>query len=124
MVSSPNFRDCNDVDRLQALMTVAQNQAQRSRIAITRLEVEAVNDYACLSLAAAVLRSKDCTGFTWGKLIEHLKQPCSEQMLKKISYRSKVPSYKLFCQLHDALLTLANKEGFELPKIESMRQFN
>ncbi len=124
MVSSPNFRGCNDVDRLQALLTVAQTQAQRSRIAITRLEIEAINDYACLSLASAILRAKDSTGFTWGNLIYNLNQPCSEQMLRKIAYRSKIPSYKLFCQIHDALLTLANKRGFELPKIETMRQFN
>ncbi|MGB9694088.1 MAG: hypothetical protein ACPLYF_04525 [Fervidobacterium sp.] len=122
MTDSKKFRNMDSVERLEALLTVAQSQAKRSRLAMERLEREAINDYAMLSLARAIYVAKDSLGLSWGNFTANLNNPCSEEMLRKIASRAKNPSPKTFSSIKNALITLSNKRGFDLPTIEDIRE--
>lgn len=107
--------------RLNSLLLVAESQAKRARLALHQCEIAAINDYAFLTLASAIYTAKVVTGLTWSGLTEKLHSPCSEEMLRKIASRAKSPSKKTFNTIRSSLVSLSNVAGFDLPKIEEMR---
>lgn len=116
------FSGMDEFERQAALLEIAQSQSKRARLALARLEADAINDMAILSLRTALLAAKDISGLTWSNLTDKLHNPCSSEMLQKIAFRAKNPSPKTFQKIKQALQNWDSISKMGLPEIGNLKE--
>jgi hypothetical protein len=103
------------------MLTIAQSQASRARIALEAIERDGHNDMQYFHLASAIFDFKNQAKYSWGQMIQRLSLPCGEEMLRKIACRAKKPSPSLYKAIKQALEGKAPLLGIEITNLGDLK---
>ena len=116
-LSSSPFPDLPEMQKLKALLAVAECRAKRDRDYLARTIRESHNDHCYFALACALMSLKNEYNYSWADFCKEIQAPCSIEMVKSVALRRKSPSIRLYNQLATGLRLAALRNGYAEPNL-------
>lgn len=116
MAETP-YPDLPELEKLRALLEIAESRARRERLALEISAKRAHNEFCYFQLSSSILALKNEFNRSWDTFHTELKPTCSVDMLKSIALRRKQPSLNLYNNLCSSLTNLAIRHGYSQPSL-------
>jgi hypothetical protein len=116
-----SYSGLSDDKKLKALLTIAQSQASKARIALERQYIDCENDLTVLTLATLIQDTKANSGLDWYNFHDRLMVAVALSTLKGLAFRTKPVSERTFNMVRAALYGYRKRHCLPEIKISDYR---